>query len=124
MGRSMAPWQAASAGRWPGDPWAAALAQIPSVTRFEHRMAFTVKKQGAYLRQGGSLASEKVCTLAGGTRVVCDKSWPMDGSTTRIHVVEPRVGWVSLKCLRDGRMQLGYYLDKEPRLARSRAGKG
>ena len=60
MGRSMASWQAASGGRWPGDPWAAALAQIPSVTRFEHRMAFTVKKQGAYLRQGGSLASVSI----------------------------------------------------------------
>ena len=102
----------------PQSPWAGlSLDSFPVVTRFDHKMRYVVRKQGAYLRQGGSLQSAKVCTLAGGTRVLCDKSWPLDASTTRVHVLEPAVGWVSLKCLRDGRMQLGYYLAKDPRLA-------
>ncbi|KAK7240105.1 Chromatin assembly factor 1 subunit A [Aureococcus anophagefferens] len=104
--------------RKPRSPWAGlSLDSFPVVTRFDHKMRYVVKKQGAYLRQGGSLQSAKVCTLAGGTRVLCDKSWPLDASTTRVHVLEPAVGWVSLKCLRDGRMQLGYYLAKDPALA-------
>ncbi|KAH8082970.1 hypothetical protein JL720_8480 [Aureococcus anophagefferens] len=99
----------------PQSPWAGlSLDSFPVVTRFDHKMRYVVRKQGAYLRQGGSLQSAKVCTLAGGTRVLCDKSWPLDASTTRVHVLEPAVGWVSLKCLRDGRMQLGYYLAKDP----------
>ena len=89
----------------PQSPWAGlSLDSFPVVTRFDHKMRYVVRKQGAYLRQGGSLQSAKVCTLAGGTRVLCDKSWPLDASTTRVHVLEPAVGWVSLKCLRDGRM--------------------
>ena len=79
--------------------WAAALAAIPKVEYFEHRTRFYVKKKGAHLRRGGSLSSEFVTSLAGGTRVLADKTWPLDAKTTRCHLLEPVVGWVSLKRL-------------------------
>ena len=81
------------------------LGTIAAVTRFDYPKRFIVRDRGAHLRKGGSLQSEKVCSFEGGQRVLVDKTWPLDAQTLRAHVVEPRIGWVSLKCLADGRTQ-------------------